>query len=167
MVNNIKIRLLTPDDSLEELTHLIHIAYRQLADMGFRYWGTHQSVQDTKDRIAKGECYVVEHSQTIIGTVVLNFSNNSSHHPWYDRPDVTSFHQFAVNPAFQGQGIGSMMMDTIENRAKELRVKELACDTAEHAFHLIHMYEKRGYRKVDEADWDGTNYRSVILSKSL
>ncbi len=49
---------LKEDDSLEALTDLIHRAYRQLAGMGFRYWGTHQSVEDTKKRISKGRCYV-------------------------------------------------------------------------------------------------------------
>lgn len=45
--------------------------------------------------------------------------------------------------------------------------RELACDTAEGAVHLIAMYRKRGFRQVGTADWEGTNYMSVVLSKSL
>lgn len=46
-------------------------------------------------------------------------------------------------------------------------VKELACDTAEGAVHLIALYKKRGYRQVGTADWKGTSYISVVLSKTL
>ena len=44
---------------------------------------------------------------------------------------------------------------------------ELACDTAEGATHLIALYTKQGFQKVGMADWEGTNYKSVIFSKTL
>jgi len=43
----------------------------------------------------------------------------------------------------------------------------VAVDTAEGAAHLITFYRARGYRQVAYAQWDHTNYRSVILSKRL
>ena len=33
--------------------------------------------------------------------------------------------------------------------------------------HLIRLYERRGYRNVGIAQWDHTNYRSILLSKRL
>lgn len=163
----INIRLLSEADSLEALTALIHRAYRQLADLGFRYWGTHQSVDDTRQRIARGECYVALCDGELVGTVVLNLPDNASGHDWYNRPDVTSFSQFAVDPPFQKQGIGLQLLGIIEQRAVALGVNELACDTAEGASHLIALYTKQGFRKVGMADWGATNYKSVILSKTL
>lgn len=103
----------------------------------------------------------------IVGSIVLNFPENISGHDWYDLPEVTSFSQFAVDPQFQKQGIGLQLLRIIEQRAAALGVKELACDTAEGATHLIALYTKQGYRKVGMADWEGTNYNSVILSKTL
>lgn len=105
-------------------------------------------------------------SSAIIGTITLNFPEKTYPHPWYDRPEVTTFHQFAVDPDFQKQGVGSKLMDWIENRAVELGAQELSCDTADGATHLIEMYKKRGFREVGKADWEGTNYASVILSKT-
>jgi len=87
----IDIRLLSETDSLEALTTLIHRAYKQLADLGFRYWGTHQSVDVTRKRIARGECYVALCDGEIVGSIVLNFPENISGHDWYDLPEVTSF----------------------------------------------------------------------------
>ena len=166
-MQKMKIRLLSKTDSIETLTDLVHMSYRQLAELGFRYWATHQSVEDTKKRISKGECYVATESGAIIGTITLNFPEKTYAHPWYDRPEVTTFHQFAVDPDFQKQGVGSKLMDWIENRAVELGAQELSCDTADGATHLIEMYKKRGFREVGKADWEGTNYTSVILSKTL
>ena len=161
------IRLLSETDSIEELTLLIHKAYRQLADLGFQYVGTNQSVDITRKRISHGECYVALINDEIVGTVVLNLPKNTADNDWYDLPDVTSFSQFAVDPAFQKQGIGHQLLGFIERRAVELGVSELACDTAEGATHLIALYKNRGFREVSKADWSMTNYQSVILSKSL
>jgi len=164
---NIEIRRLDNKDSLEKLTSLIHRAYRQLADLGFRYWGTHQTTEDTKKRVSNGECYVGVNKSKIIGTILLTPPCKIIGNPYYNRPDVSTFHQFAIEPDFQNKGYGSQLLNFIENRAIELGARELACDTADKAVHLIDFYLRRGYRKVDEADWDITNYKSVILSKSL
>lgn len=65
--------------------------------------------------------------------------------PFYDRPDVASFGQFAVRPSHQGCGIGSTLMRLVEQRARDKGAAALALDTAEHATHLIVMYEVKGY----------------------
>ena len=162
------VKLFSEDDSIEELTGLIRNAYRQLADLGFRYWATHQSAEDTRERISKGECFVVKtDAHRLIATITLNYPKNTTGCSWYDTSDVASFGQFAVAPGHQKNGIGSLLLQKVENRAKELGVKELSCDTAIGATHLIEMYRKKGFRKVGTADWEMTNYISVILSKSL
>ena len=72
-----------------------------------------------------------------------------------------------VLPEYQNKGIGSLMMDIIETRAKKEGAIEIALDTAEGAAHLIRYYKKRGYRFIEYVNWEVTNYRSVIMSKKL
>ena len=163
----IEIRLIEETDCLKALTNLIHRAYRPLAEMGLRYWSTHQTVEDTRQRISLGDCYVATEDEQIVGTIVLRRPDTHAQHPWYERPEVTSFNQFAVDPEYQGRGVGAKLLDWVEQRARELGMEELACDTAEGAQHLIEMYQRRGYREVGKADWEGTNYVSVVLSKRL
>lgn len=163
----IEIKLLNQEETLGELTSLVHRAYRQLANLGFKYWATHQTIADTKKRISKGKCYVGISDHKIVATVIQNDPDKIGGHPWYENANVTSFSQFAVDPECQKQGIGSKMMAFIEQKAIEMGVDEIACDTAEGAIHLIRMYRKRGYRIVGKANWDITNYTSVILSKKL
>jgi hypothetical protein len=59
------------------------------------------------------------------------------------------------------------MVDVADRRARELGARELALDTADQAAHLIGLYAHWGFRIVDEAQWDGPNYRSVIMSRCL
>lgn len=161
-------RLLRADDSIEELTELIHRAYASLAAMGLRYLGTWQPPETTRERSEGGECWVGERDGLLVATVTLYEPARAGGAPWYDRADVASFGQLAVEPALQRHGIGSALMDIVERRARECGAAEVACDTAEPATHLIRWYEARDYRIVDRVDWrPGTNYLSVVLSKRL
>ena len=160
-------RPLTSEDSIEELAELLHRAYRRLADMGLRFWATHQDPAQTRKRVLRGECYVIEESGRLVGTIMFYSPEQTRGCLWYNRPEVASFGQFAIEPSLQGRGLGRGLMDLAERRAVETGAEELALDTAEPAHHLIDLYERCGYRLVGHAQWEGVNYRSVIMSKKL
>ena len=86
---------------------------------------------------------------------------------WYDRGDVACFGQFGVEPSMQRFGIGSQLLDAIEREAVARNIPNLGLDTAEGATHLIEMYKRRGFAPVGFADWEITNYRSIIMNKVL
>jgi len=165
--NEVEIRRLVPTDDLRELTELLHRSYKQLADMGFRFLATHQDAETTRERANSGECFVGCKDGRLVATLTFYDAEHTQGCSWYDRPEVASFGQFAVEPSLQRSGIGSRLIELAEGRALETRAAELALDTAEGATHLIALYERRGYRLVGSADWGETNYRSVILSKRL
>ena len=169
-IDNIVIRPLNDSDDLEKITTLIRNAYKVLLDKGFRYWGTFQSVEDTKKRFTGGHAFVVELESEIIATITLKDSYlGEEETPWYDKNKVCYFTQFAVKPEYQKSGLGSRMMGFLEEHAKKNGFKEIALDTCEDATSLIEYYEKRGYRFVEHVQWDlnVVNYRSVVLSKKL
>ena len=163
----VTIRRLRETDSLAELTEMLHRAYAPLAAAGMRYLASHQDVDVTARRAAGGECYVAVCAGRVVGTVTLGLPGGGKGAPYYERPGVCTFQQFAVEPEFQGLGIGTRLMDTIEARAAELGATEIALDTSEHAAELISRYEQRGYRIVARVDWEVTNYVSVVMSKPL
>lgn len=164
----LRIRRIEPHDSLEALTELLHRAYARLGAMGFRYLATHQDVATTQRRVARGDCYLALLGDRVVGTtLVVPPQPPLGSCAWYDRPDVGRVSQYAIEPAFQGRGFGTRLLSFAERRAAELGVSEVAVDTAEEATHLVAFYTSRGYRHVGLAQWDHTNYRSVILSKPL
>ncbi|HSQ60775.1 MAG TPA: GNAT family N-acetyltransferase [Acidobacteriota bacterium] len=167
MAGAILIRDIRDDDSVPEITALLHAAYAGLAALGFRYVATYQDDDVTRRRLARGLPLIVEREGRMIGTVTLYPPHPEAYVPWYRRPDVYSCGQFGVLPEFQGQGIGARVMDEVERRARERGAAELALDTAEGASRLIAWYERRGHRLVAHVQWPVTNYRSVVLSKAL
>jgi hypothetical protein len=67
-MSKILVRHFQPEDSLELLTELVHTAYAPHAALGLRYWGTHQTVSDTAQRLASGYGFVAEVEGQIAGT---------------------------------------------------------------------------------------------------
>jgi ribosomal protein S18 acetylase RimI-like enzyme len=168
-VAGIDLRRLAPTDSIADLTTMLHAAYAPLAAAGMRFLATHQDERTTAYRASKGECWVAVETASgrIVGTVTIRTPDNTRGCPWYDRGDVASASQFAVDPAWQGRGLGSALMRLAEERAAALGAAEIAVDTAETAAHLIAMYERWGFRRVGMARWEAVNYASVVLSRTL
>lgn len=167
-MNEYELRPWREGDSLEEIQSLVHRAYSVLAEQGLNYWGTRQTLDDTRKRVTSGECWLALDGRRIVGTVLLKAPRTEGGCDWYERDDVRTFHQLAVEPELQGAGLGTRLVRHVEDRARRLGAAELALDTSEHARRLIDWYLRLGYRHVDHADWrPDTNYLSLILSKGL
>lgn len=163
-----ELHLFGAEDSHAELQSLVHRAYASLAGRGLEYWGTRQTLEDTKSRVRSGECWVLTDEGRLLATVLLKPPRSESGCEWYRRDDIRSFHQLAVDPEHQGQGLGTRLVHHVEARAATLGAAELALDTSDQASHLIAWYQRLGYRLVDRADWrPKVNYLSVVLSKAL
>ena len=65
------IRPVCAQDDLARITALIHAAYAPHAAQGLRYWGTHQTVEDTAKRFAMGIGLVMLEDDDYVGTATL------------------------------------------------------------------------------------------------
>ena len=160
-------RFLSGTDDLDLITELLHRGYARLAEAGLQFVASHQDVEVTRRRLAKGDTIVALDSSRLVGIVTLARTSATSGSPFYDRPDVASFGQYAVEPTHQGNGIGTTLLEYVERLALLRGVKILALDTSEQAAHVIRFYEARGYRFVEHARWPDVNYRSVVLAKPI
>jgi GNAT superfamily N-acetyltransferase len=154
-------------DLVEPLTAMLHSAYRPLAEKGLRYLATHQPPATTLSRLRSGDSFLGFAGDELIATITIVKDRPDEACEWYQRDDVFFFTQLAVSPAHQGSGIGGALMSFAEDHARELGARELALDTSEYATRLIETYQRRGYRLVAQVSWSDTNYRSVVLSKTL
>lgn len=160
-------RLWQDGDDLVQMTEVLHRAYRELAELGLLYVATSQPPEVTAERMAGLETHIALDQGRIIGTITYSSPSLTNGCAYYEQPGVAAFHMFAVDPAYRGQYIGTELLARIEQRAIEDGATELALDTSERAHRLIGMYEKMGYAKVSSVQWDGVNYRSVVMSKPL
>ncbi|MBV7540526.1 GNAT family N-acetyltransferase [Acidovorax sp. sic0104] len=162
------IRPVSARDDLEQLTRLIHSAYAPHAAQGLRYWGTHQSVQDTAKRFASGTGLVMLEGNEYVGTITLRPPQPESPVALYRDCGVWTFCQFCISPDAKGRGYGAQLHAHATALAQRAGAKVMGLDTAQPAAALIAMYESWGYRIVGECDWRPlTNYTSVVMSRPL
>lgn len=164
----IVVRPIAAEDSLPLLTDLIHAAYAPHAARGLRYWGTHQTVEDTAKRFQSGQGFIAEVGGKILGTITLRGPQPQSPVALYRESNTWSFGQFAVRPSHQGQGVGLKLHDHALAFAVSHGARCIAIDTASTASALIAKYESWGYEVCGQCDWrPHTNYLSVLMSRPL
>ena len=166
IMQDFQFRKLQDSDSLEALTEMLHLAYADHARAGRMFFASHQTVDDTRRRISKGECWLALQDNKITGTVTLS--------PAYRFPDgypaapnAGMLQQLAILPNLRGHGLGNALLELAENRLRELHSPAAALDTSSLATDLIRWYERRGYSRTGTWKWNVTNYESVVLGKVL
>jgi len=167
----VTVRRLRDGDCLVSLTGLLHRAYRPQVEMGLRPLAGRQTPEVTKERAESGECYVATvadgEADRLVGTILFQEIETAKFPPFFLHPGVTHFSLFAVDPDHQGRGIGHLLLDAIEARAREMGAAELACSMAEPDTGLMRFYLRQNFRLIEHWQWPYTNYRSAILSKAL
>jgi GNAT superfamily N-acetyltransferase len=161
------IREFTSQDSLIELTGLLHAAYARLGAMGLNYTAVDQTVEQTRLRCKSGTCFIALDGERMIGTLLAKLSDPSSECLHFRKDGLGSIHQFAVHPAMQGRGVGRALFDCAERYLREQGCQQMALDTAEQAEHLIAQYLHWGFAHAGHVQWTGKVYRSVVMVKQL
>ena len=161
------------DDSVAELTTLLHVAYAPLGAAGMNFTAVDQSAADTAQRLQGAHTWVAFQGSRLVGCVSANGAFDPNHHPWaralpwFYRQDLAHFHQFAVSPALQGRGVGAALLGAAEAWARAAGHRAMLLDTALPATALRAHYARAGYQPLDEVQWPGKTYRSVVMCKQL
>jgi GNAT superfamily N-acetyltransferase len=154
-------------DSSQALTELLHRAFAGLARKGLDCASGRQSAAQTAQRLQRGQTLVAELDGRLIGTLSLYDSQPHSEAHSYRAPDVASIHQFAVDPTWQGQGVGEALLRLAERRARAQGKRRLALDTPQLARHLLAYYLRHGFQIEESLRFTGRSYHSVVLCKVL
>ncbi len=167
-MSHVIVRPLAAEDSLVLLTELIHDAYAPHALEGLRFWGTHQTVEDTARRFAIGQGFVAEVGGALAGTITLRAPQAESPVALYRELDTWSIGQFAVAPSHKGRGVGYALHQQALAHAASNGAQRMAIDTAAGATALIARYEAWGYEICGQCDWrPHTNYLSVLMARAV
>lgn len=170
----IVVRRLEASDSISEITRLLHRAYAPQVAMGLKPLAGRQDDSVTRDRCEHSEAFVAlrraegaKGRDRIVGIILFNEVEKVTFPSFFLKPEVAHFAQFGVDPDLQGVGIGRMLLERVEQRARETGHVELALSMAEPDRKLYDFYIKRGFRFIEYWQWPYTNYRSCILSRRL
>lgn len=161
------IRRLRRDDSLADLTGLLHRAFGELALCGIECQSASQSVARTRARLERGDCFIAVSGGDVIGTVTLEDVDHGSSIRTYRDPATASVHQLAVDPARQGEGVGRSLIDCASAWARARRYDRLALDTPAGACRQVAWYLDRGFDRVETVHVPGRRYASLVLAKPV
>ncbi len=149
-------------DEAPAIRLIANAAYQELADMGLNYTATFQDETETRRRMSKGRTLLVQDGEhKPIGTILMFESNKITGRR------SAYFGQFGFLPEYKGRGLGSRVMDFVEDLARREGYECAQLDTAKPAKHLVDMYLKRGYRIIGETHFEGKTYDSWIFEKDL
>jgi GNAT superfamily N-acetyltransferase len=103
----------------------------------------YESVEQMREKIQQDETYKIVHDGRCIGGIVV-FDKEQGHY----HLDV-----IFLDPAYHNRGIGSQAMHFLE---QTYPARLWTLDTPKYAVRNQHFYEKFGYVKVREHEYDGT-----------
>lgn len=148
-------------DEAPVVRKIANAAYQELADMGLNYTATYQNDEETRSRMAEGRTLMVEINSSPVGTITMREENKIS------QRRSAYLGQFGFLPEFKGRGLGTRVMDYMEELAKSEGYECVQLDTAKPAEHLVKMYLKRGYKIVGDTHFTDKTYDSWIFEKDL
>lgn len=138
---------------LEEILRLQYLAYQSEAELlnDCNIQPLTQTLEELIAEFKRGVIYkAVDENGRIIGSVRGYVQDGTLH-----------IGKLMVHPGFQGRGIGTSLLKTIENEYKPLR-KELF--TSSQSLRNLRLYEKCGYSRFKQETMSD-NYSFVYLEK--
>lgn len=157
----VEIRPMRETDGWEELTDLLHEAYREHLRAGRNYAACSQSPEETRQRCLKGMTLLAFVDDQLAGTATLLEERR------HGRAPSGYISQVAVSPEFRNLGIGRKLLSELEEVAREKGYSVLDCNTAASAKPLVAWYLRQGWQKVSLRSFPGTTYYSILFRKRL
>lgn len=139
------------EEQLPEITKMYDEVVELMNENGIYQWGEDYPNPDLLKRDQeKGDLYLLKKDGKIAGAVVLNEEYDPEYNqiPWRDRSGkFLVVHRLCINPSFQGQGISKILLDEIEEFAKERGYSSIRLDTYMPNEKAMNLYESQGYER--------------------
>lgn len=149
-------------DEGDEVGVLTEGAYRH---DGFYDEDYSQVLLDGASRVRDAIVLVAVLDERIVGTVTVAVPGT----PYAEicRPDELEVRMLAVAPEARRRGIADLLMDATEDHARALGLTGVVLSTSPlmHAAHRL--YERRGYVRIPERDWQVEEYTLITYRLEL
>ncbi len=117
-----------------------------------------ESLELVEEYIQRGQCFVAEADQLIIGEYVLLPT----------RPATVELVNIAVNESWQGRGIGKQLVNHAVKHARILGYQTIEIGTGNSGFGQLALYQKCGFRMVGiDRDFYVRHYAEEIYENGI
>jgi GNAT superfamily N-acetyltransferase len=170
MTQTVTVRRFEPSDNAA-LTAMLHRAYAELGERGLNFTAVDQSEEVTGARAAAGACWVMVDNGEIVASVVMTLPGNEKTLGTLTAqarvPARVWLNQLGVDPRHRGKGYARVMRDVGFEWSRQQGMTSVGLTTALPAEHLVAMYSGWGFAGVDEVQWPGKSYRSIVMAREL
>jgi len=94
----------------------------------------------------------VDGHDNVLGTVVV--AEPPSPAAEVARPGEIEFRMLATDPAARGRGVGETLVNAVIEQGRARSLKRVVLSVVEHNKRAIKLYERLGFRRLPERDWD-------------
>jgi ribosomal protein S18 acetylase RimI-like enzyme len=152
-VSDLRVRAARSDelDAVGALTLRAYVADGYFAQgTGSAYQG---HLADARSRAAEADLLVaVDTDDQLLGTVTIALPG--TRFAEVSQPGEIEFRMLAVSPDARGRGVGNALIQAVFDRARELGIGKVVLCTQENMSGPQRMYQRLGFRRVPERDWD-------------
>jgi predicted N-acetyltransferase YhbS len=141
-------------EDLDQVSLLIRDAYQEYqANFSPEVWERYsREIMDVRSRLDTSELIVAENSGRLVGAVTF-YPNTSPSDQGGWPAGWTGIRLLAVHPDARGMGIGRVLMDECLRRSRLLSATALGLHTTELMGIAQGMYERMGFVRVPEYDF--------------
>jgi len=141
----------------ERVGALAERAYRQGGWADERY---SKLLLDARSRIEEATVFVAVADGVMLGTVTV--ARPGSRFASLARAGEAEVRMLAVDDAARGRGVGSLLMDACEGLARDEGSAAVVLCTEPDMYAAHRLYQRRGYARQPERDWDWRPGRPLL-----
>jgi len=143
---------------VEEIMEIIKTTVEEMKSYNNTQWDeSYPQGKDFEKDIEKGELYVESEGEHIRGFICVNYIEplEYSDLQWSSNEKCMVVHRMAVNSKFRNSGVGSKLMNFVEELAVRNGVKYLKTDTYSINTKMNSLFKKFNYEFVGEMSFLG------------
>ena len=154
---NMQIRIATLDDAMS-IASVLYEAFVEYESSYTReaFAAATLTDEEIQNRMSEGPVWIALQHDTIVGTVSV-----------VPRNEGLYVQSVAILPSARGQGIGTLLLECVQEFATRHHYERLFLDTAPFLTRAIRLYEQFGFRRSDESPLDFFGIPLFTMVKTL
>ena len=143
---------LAKKQEIGEILTLTNACAQAMIAQGIYQWNQHYPSRTAfQQDVSRGELYVLEKQDKIVGIVVISTLMDLEYEPiaWLTpNGNNVYIHRLGVHPQYQGQGLARQLMDFAESQARKAQMDSVRLDTFSQNKRNQKFYVNRGYKQL-------------------